>query len=53
MVWYFLLVAYWGGAQKLSDWLGMVVHTCNPTTQEAEAGGSRVPGQPELYSETV
>jgi hypothetical protein len=29
-------------------WLGMVVHTCNPSTGEAEAGGSWVWGQPEL-----
>jgi hypothetical protein len=30
----------------------MVVHTCNPSAQEAEAGGSRVQGQPGLHSET-
>jgi hypothetical protein len=30
-----------------------VVHACNPSTQEAKAGGSRVWGQPELYSETL
>jgi hypothetical protein len=29
----------------------MVRHTCNPSTTEPEAGGSRVPGQPELYNE--
>lgn len=26
---------------------------CNPSTQEAEAGGSRVQGQPELHDETL
>lgn len=25
------------------------LHTCNPNTWEAETGGSRVQGQPELY----
>jgi hypothetical protein len=30
-----------------------VLHTCNPSTHEAEAGGSQVPGQPELPSETL
>lgn len=28
-----------------------MAHTCNPTTQEAEAGKSQVEGQPELHSE--
>jgi hypothetical protein len=29
----------------------VVAHACNPSsTQEAEAGGSRVPGQSELHS---
>jgi hypothetical protein len=32
--------------------LGMVVHTCNPSAWEEEAGESRVPGQPGLRSET-
>jgi hypothetical protein len=32
---------------------GTVVHTCNPSTQEVEAGGSQVPDQPELHSETL
>jgi hypothetical protein len=27
-------------------------HACNPSTQEAELGGSQVQGQPRLYSET-
>jgi hypothetical protein len=31
----------------------MVVHTCNPSNKEAEIGGSRVPGQPELHSKTL
>jgi hypothetical protein len=31
---------------------GMVAHGCNPSTQEAEAVGSRVPGQLSLHSET-
>lgn len=31
--------------------LGVVALTCNPSTQEGEAGWSRVPDQPELYSE--
>jgi hypothetical protein len=26
--------------EKVSTRLGMVVHTCNPSIQEAEAGGS-------------
>jgi hypothetical protein len=32
---------------------GIVVHTCNPCTWEAEAGRSQVPGQPGLWSKTV
>jgi hypothetical protein len=32
---------------------GMVVHTCNPSTQEAEAGGSGVGVQPGLHRETL
>jgi hypothetical protein len=31
----------------------MVMHICNPRTGEAEAGGSWVPGQPGLHSETL
>jgi hypothetical protein len=31
---------------------GMVVHACDPSTQEAEAGGLQVQGQPELQTET-
>jgi hypothetical protein len=30
-----------------------MVYVCNPSTQEAEAGGLRVPGQPGLQSETL
>jgi hypothetical protein len=33
--------------------LSMVVHTCNPSTQEAEAGELGVPGQPGLCSKTL
>jgi hypothetical protein len=29
---------------------GKGMHTCNPSTQEAETGGSQVPGQPGLHS---
>jgi hypothetical protein len=31
----------------------MVVHSCNPSTQEGKAGGSRVPGQLGLHGKTV
>jgi hypothetical protein len=31
----------------------MVVHACNPSTQETEAGGLWVPGQPKLHSKTL
>jgi hypothetical protein len=31
----------------------MVVYTCNPNSQEAEAGGSQDQGQPELHSDTL
>jgi hypothetical protein len=31
----------------------MVVHACNSTTQEADAGGLQVQKQPEIYSETL
>jgi hypothetical protein len=31
----------------------MVMQTCNPSTQEAETGGSWVQGQPGLYNETL
>jgi hypothetical protein len=30
--------------------ISMVVHTCNPSTWEAEAGRSEVLGQPGLYN---
>jgi hypothetical protein len=29
----------------------MVVHSYNPSTQEAKAGGLRIPGQPGLHNE--
>jgi hypothetical protein len=35
------------------EWLGKVVHTCNSSTQKAEAGGTRVTGQLELYHVTL
>jgi hypothetical protein len=31
----------------------VVVHTCNPSSQEAKAGGSRVIGQPKLQCKTL
>jgi hypothetical protein len=31
----------------------VVVHTCNPSTQECELGGSRVGSQPELHIKTL
>jgi hypothetical protein len=31
----------------------MVVHAFNPRTQETEAGGPRVPGQPGIYNNTL
>jgi hypothetical protein len=33
--------------------VGLVAHTCHPSTWEAEAGGSRVPGQPGLPREAL
>jgi hypothetical protein len=33
--------------------LGMVVYVYNPSTREAETGGSGVPGQFGLHSETL
>jgi hypothetical protein len=33
--------------------LGVVAHTCNYSTQEAEATGSQVWGQPWIHSETL
>jgi hypothetical protein len=30
-----------------------MVHACNPSTREAEAGGSQVQGQPRLHSKTL
>jgi hypothetical protein len=34
------------------DELGVVAHTCNSSTWEAEVGGQRVQGQPALHNET-
>lgn len=31
---------------------GVEVHTCHPSTQEAEAGGFWIPGEPELHNES-
>jgi hypothetical protein len=31
----------------------MVVHACNPSTQETEAEGLEMQGQPRLHSETL
>jgi hypothetical protein len=31
----------------------VVEHTCNPSTQEAEAGESRVQGEPELHGKAT
>ena len=31
----------------------MVAHTCNPSTWEAETGGSQVGSQPQKLSETL
>jgi hypothetical protein len=31
----------------------MVMHFCNPSTQEAEAGGSWLQSQPEVQSDTL
>jgi hypothetical protein len=30
-----------------------VVHTCNPSTVKAEAGGTQVPGQSKLHTKTL
>jgi hypothetical protein len=38
---------------KVTRQLGMVVHTYNSSTQEAEVGGLRVRGQPGLHSEVM
>jgi hypothetical protein len=38
---------------KSQSKLSEVVHTCNPSTWEAEAGGFRAPGQPALHSKTL
>lgn len=33
-------------------WTGLLAHTCNSSTQEVKAGGSRVWGQPRLQSKS-
>jgi hypothetical protein len=33
--------------------LGVVTHTCNPSTREAEVGGSFIPDQPVLHRENL
>jgi hypothetical protein len=38
---------------KIAPQLGMVVHMCYPSTQEAEAGESQVPVQPGLHRDSV
>jgi hypothetical protein len=42
-----------GGLKNLKKGLGMVVYSCNPSTQKAEAGKLWVPGQLVLYIETL
>jgi hypothetical protein len=32
--------------------MGVMMHTCNPNTQETEAGGSQSLSQPGLHSKT-
>jgi hypothetical protein len=38
---------------KRSPWLGMVVHTCNPSKREVEKGGLWVSGQSGLHKENL
>jgi hypothetical protein len=38
---------------KVEEEPGMVVHTCNLSTQEAEAGGSQVQDQPGLLGKIL
>jgi hypothetical protein len=39
--------------QKLVTLLVVMVHTCNSSTQEAEAGRTQVQGQPGLHGEAL
>jgi hypothetical protein len=39
--------------QNVYNQPGTVSHPCNPSTQEAEAQGLRVQGQPGLHSKTM
>jgi hypothetical protein len=41
------------GYQKSQSLLGVLVHSCNASTWEAEAGGLWVPGQPRLHNKTT
>lgn len=38
---------------NITNWLGIAVHACDTSTQEAEMGGLAVPDQPQPYSETL
>jgi hypothetical protein len=40
-------------ALKCTVLLSMVANTCNPSTGEAEGGGSHILGQPELHGENL
>jgi hypothetical protein len=40
-------------AQKIFFFLGVVVHTCNSSTQEVKVGGLQVLGYPGIYSKTL
>lgn len=42
-----------GGGGDREKKLAMVVHTANPNTKEAEAGGLKVWGQPGLHRERL
>ena len=42
-----------GMESTLTKWPGVVAHACNPSTWEAETGGSQVGGQPQLPSEAL
>ena len=38
---------------KTNSKLGVVAHACNPSTWEAETGGTQVRSQPQLLSEAL
>jgi hypothetical protein len=55
-----LITEHTFGVHRTRAWLqkrlhkpSMVEHTCDPSTREAGAGGSQIPGQSGLYSETL